>query len=133
MCLSKAKLAEQAERYEDMANIMKDFVKKRSEDKVEPSSEERNLLSVAYKNIVGARRSSWRILSSIEQKEAEGSDKRQLCGEYRATVEKELEDTCFEVLVCFSHSHNFLVFLNDFATSCVCHGNRKTLLETLTI
>ena len=29
--------------------------------------QERNLLSVAYKNVVGARRSSWRVISSIEQ------------------------------------------------------------------
>ena len=36
---------------------------------VELSVEERNLLSVAYKNVIGARRASWRIISSIEQKE----------------------------------------------------------------
>lgn len=30
---------------------------------VELSNEERNLLSVAYKNVVGARRSSWRSVS----------------------------------------------------------------------
>ncbi len=36
---------------------------------VDLSVEERNLLSVAYKNVIGARRASWRIISSIEQKE----------------------------------------------------------------
>ena len=36
---------------------------------VELTVEERNLLSVAYKNVIGARRASWRIISNIEQKE----------------------------------------------------------------
>ena len=35
----------------------------------ELSVEERNLLSVAYKNSVGSRRTAWRAISSIEQKE----------------------------------------------------------------
>merc|ERR1712137_1300848 len=61
----KAKLAEQAERYDEMVESMK---KVASMD-VELTVEERNLLSVAYKNVIGARRASWRIISSIEQKE----------------------------------------------------------------
>jgi 14-3-3 protein beta/theta/zeta len=62
--VQKAKLAEQSERYDDMAQAMKAV----TETGVELSNEERNLLSVAYKNVVGARRSSWRVISSIEQK-----------------------------------------------------------------
>jgi len=92
--VQRAKLAEQAERYDDMACAMK----KVTELNVELSNEERNLLSVAYKNVVGARRSSWRVISSIEQK-TEGSDKKQaMAKEYREKVESELKDICNEVL-----------------------------------
>ena len=55
---------------------------------VELSVEERNLLSVAYKNVIGARRASWRIVSSIEQKEeSKGSGpKVDLIKQYRVAV-----------------------------------------------
>jgi len=62
-----AKLAEQAERYEEMVEYMEKVAK--TVDVEELTIEERNLLSVAYKNVIGARRASWRIVSSIEQKE----------------------------------------------------------------
>lgn len=93
--VQRAKLAEQAERYDDMAAAMKSV----TETGVELSNEERNLLSVAYKNVVGARRSSWRVISSIEQK-TEGSErKQQMAKEYREKVEKELREICYDVLV----------------------------------
>jgi len=92
--VQRAKLAEQAERYDDMAGAMK----KVTESNSELTNEERNLLSVAYKNVVGARRSSWRVISSIEQK-TEGSErKQQMAKEYREKIEKELKDICQEVL-----------------------------------
>merc|ERR1719430_2293161 len=92
--VQKAKLAEQAERYDDMAASMKAV----TETGVELSNEERNLLSVAFKNVVGARRSSWRVISSIEQK-TEGAEKKQaMATEYREKVEKELRDICNDVL-----------------------------------
>lgn len=62
-----AKLAEQAERYDEMVEEMKKVAKMVHDQEL--SVEERNLLSVAYKNVIGARRASWRIISSIEQKE----------------------------------------------------------------
>ena len=64
--------------------------------------EERNLLSVAYKNVIGARRASWRIVSSIESKEESKygaeSDTVKLIQKYKANVEKELSDVCERVL-----------------------------------
>ena len=62
-----AKLAEQAERYDEMVSEMKKVAQMVHDQEL--SVEERNLLSVAYKNVIGARRASWRIISSIEQKE----------------------------------------------------------------
>uniref|UniRef100_A0A670ILN2 Tyrosine 3-monooxygenase/tryptophan 5-monooxygenase activation protein beta n=1 Tax=Podarcis muralis TaxID=64176 RepID=A0A670ILN2_PODMU len=92
--VQKAKLAEQAERYDDMAAAMKAV----TEQGHELSNEERNLLSVAYKNVVGARRSSWRVISSIEQKTERNEKKQQMGREYREKIEAELKDICNDVL-----------------------------------
>lgn len=95
--VQRAKYAEQAERYDDMAAAMKIITENLKKDKL--ASEERNLLSVAYKNVVGARRSSWRVISSIEQK-TEGSERKQaMAREYRQKIETELTGICNDVLV----------------------------------
>ncbi|KAI3629365.1 hypothetical protein MIR68_012570 [Amoeboaphelidium protococcarum] len=91
-----AKLAEQAERFDEMVGFMKEIAKSGQELTVE----ERNLLSVAYKNVIGARRASWRIVSSIEQKEeskGNASHVEKIKG-YRTKVEKELSDVCNDIL-----------------------------------
>jgi 14-3-3 protein epsilon len=93
----RAKLAEQAERYDEMVDAMKKVAGLDSELSVE----ERNLLSVAYKNVIGARRASWRIISSIEQKEenkATSDKKIEMIKDYRTAVEKELKDICQDIL-----------------------------------
>uniref|UniRef100_A0A8C4Q7T3 14-3-3 protein epsilon n=1 Tax=Eptatretus burgeri TaxID=7764 RepID=A0A8C4Q7T3_EPTBU len=94
----KARLAEQAERYDEMVVLMKGVAQRG-----ELSLEERNLLSVAYKNVVGARRASWRIISSVEQKEEtkvspEPHDRVKLVKVYRTTIEKELRTICCDIL-----------------------------------
>ncbi len=77
----------------------------------ELSVEERNLLSVAYKNVIGARRASWRIVSSIETKEegkySKESDTVKLIAKYKEGVEKELGNICDRVLKARSISHWF--------------------------
>ena len=61
------------------------------------NEEERNLLSVAYKNSVGSRRSAWRALSSIEERS--GDDKKtKLITDYKHKVEKELDKFCYDIL-----------------------------------
>jgi len=91
-----ARLCEQAERYDEMVNYMKEVAKMAGE----LTMDERNLLSVAYKNVVGTRHASWRIISSIEQKEeSKGSDKHiTQIKEYRMKIEEELEKVCQDVL-----------------------------------
>ncbi|EHA58313.1 14-3-3 family protein [Pyricularia oryzae 70-15] len=91
-----ARLCEQAERYDEMVTYMKEVAKLGGELTVD----ERNLLSVAYKNVVGTRRASWRIISSIEQKEeSKGSDKHvSTIRDYRNKIEAELEKVCQDVL-----------------------------------
>ena len=66
MCM--AKLAEQAQRYEETV----EFTKKVS---TAMESEERNLLFLVYKNVIIVRRASWHIISSIEQKEESRGNK----------------------------------------------------------
>jgi len=92
--VKRAKLAEQAERYEDMVKYKKDLV---NSGRV-LNDEERNLLSVAYKNVVGQRRSAWRIVSSIEQKSASDGGVTDHIVTYRKTIEAELESYCQDVL-----------------------------------
>ncbi|KAH0920379.1 hypothetical protein HID58_028039, partial [Brassica napus] len=93
-----AKLAEQAERYEEMVEFMEKV--SAAIDGDELTVEERNLLSVAYKNVIGARRASWRIISSIEQKEeSRGNDDHvKAIRDYRAKIETELSGICDGIL-----------------------------------
>ncbi len=68
--------------------------KERALAKTPLTSNERNLLSIAFKHVVGARRSSWRAMASIESKYEEAK-------EYKERIEKELNDICNQVIVSF--------------------------------
>jgi hypothetical protein len=88
-----AQLAEQCERYEEMVSYVKAVVEKEDRDL---STDERFLLSVAYKNTVGSRRSAWRVLRSIESKESSCNAARNK--HYRGEIENELVEMCEELL-----------------------------------
>ena len=75
-----------------MVNHMKAVARQPQELTVE----ERNLLSVAYKNVIGSRRASWRVISSIEQKG--DTDKIPLIASYKKKIETELEEICSDIL-----------------------------------
>lgn len=91
-----AKLAEQAERYDDMANHMKIACNLSPE----LSMEERNLLSMAYKNAVGSRRAAWRVITSLEQKQKTSGNEElaKYVHEYRSNIEAELQRICDTIL-----------------------------------
>merc|ERR1712228_380189 len=80
----------------EMVEYMKQVCSSTSEDL---SLEERNLLSVAYKNVVGARRASLRIIGSIESKEqSKDGPNLSLVKSYKVKVEEELQTICFDIL-----------------------------------
>jgi len=87
-----AKIAEQAERYDDMADYMKEYME--DENAKVQEAEYRNLLSVAFKNVVGARRSSWRILHAQQER-----DESKVLSNYIEKVVEELKKVCSQVLV----------------------------------
>jgi len=92
--IAMAQVAEQAERYDDMVAEMKKVATKPG---VELSIEERNLLSVAYKNVIGSRRASWRFLAATKETESD-EKKLKAITEYKEKVEKELTDLCNDIL-----------------------------------
>merc|ERR1712178_83097 len=61
------------------------------------TEDERNLLSVAYKNVVGQRRTSWRIVCGLEAK-TDDEWKQNICRELKEQVEKELLELCNEII-----------------------------------
>jgi len=91
--LALARISETAERYEDMCEFTSRLVVERCNKKEELSVEERNLLSVAFKNVVGSKRASWRTLTA-ESSEVDPDTLEK----YKNFVEAELKAKCKEVI-----------------------------------
>jgi 14-3-3 protein epsilon len=92
-----ARFAENAERYDDMVPMISTFVKQETRDL---NVEERNLLSVAYKNVVGSRRQSWRVVKSIEHKEESRNrtENKVKAETYKGEIEGEILRYCNEII-----------------------------------
>ena len=90
-----SKLYEKAERFPDMVKSINKYVE------LDPklTKEERNLLSAGYKNIISDKRSSWRLLNNLEQKEEEKKNTTQSAyiKEIKEKIEKELNSIVDEI------------------------------------
>ena len=88
------RVAEQAERFDDMFNFLKDVIANKDGDF---TTEERNLLSVGFKNLIGANRTAIRTIGAIEQ-----NPKYQKFGgalaTYKQKIEGELFDQCLSIV-----------------------------------
>ena len=83
-----ARVAEQAERFDDMVNFLKPVLDAKAGD---VSSDERNLLSVAFKNLISSKRTAWRTISAIEQNPKYGK-----FGDSLAAYKKKIEDALYK-------------------------------------
>eukprot|EP00462_Mataza_sp_D1_P005263 CAMPEP_0175102112 /NCGR_PEP_ID=MMETSP0086_2-20121207/8230_1 /TAXON_ID=136419 /ORGANISM="Unknown Unknown, Strain D1" /LENGTH=269 /DNA_ID=CAMNT_0016376835 /DNA_START=32 /DNA_END=841 /DNA_ORIENTATION=+ len=90
--VNMARLSECSERYEDMCVFMRQLVLFLCEGSQPLTTEERNLLSVAYKNVIGTRRASWRFFSTMEDQQDE------TLTVYSSQIQKELFDICHNIL-----------------------------------
>ena len=92
-----AMLAEQCNRYEDMSSFLDDMVAGKKEGL---TPDERNLLSIAYKNTISLRRTALRTLSAYEMKEKKKAESAYLAYimEYKKKLEDELIDLCRRII-----------------------------------
>ena len=89
-----ARVAEQAERFDDMVDFLRPILADKGGDF---SVEERNLLSVGFKNLIGGKRTAIRTISAIEQnpKYSKFSD---ALGQYKKKIEGELGKDCQDII-----------------------------------
>merc|ERR1712183_1263397 len=89
-----ARVAEQAERFEDMVNYLAAVLDTKGG---EVTADERNLLSVAFKNLISSKRSACRTIQAIEQNSKYAKFQDALAG-YKSVIEKKLMEDCQRVV-----------------------------------
>ena len=90
-----ARVAEQAERFEDMVNFLEKAIQAKSGEDF--TVDERNLLSVGFKNLIGSQRGAIRTIGAIEQnpKYTKFGDALQT---YKKKIESELYNICIRIV-----------------------------------
>ena len=89
-----ARVAEQAERFDDMVEFLRPLLKEKGGDF---SVEERNLLSVGFKNLIGGKRTAIRTISAIEQNPKYSKFGGALSA-YKKKIEGELQKNCQDII-----------------------------------
>ena len=89
-----ARVAEQAERFEDMVLFLDEVLAAKG-GSVNP--DERNLLSVAFKNLISSKRAACRTISAIEQNPKYSKFNASLIA-YKGRIEVQLQDDCQKII-----------------------------------
>merc|ERR1711981_246443 len=89
-----ARVAEQAERFEDMVDQLEKVMMEKGAD---VSSDEHNLLSVAFKNLISSKRAACRTIAAIEQN-PKYSKFADALAQYKGTIEGQLTNDCEKVV-----------------------------------
>lgn len=89
-----ARVADQAERYEDMVDFLRQIIEDSPED---VNMDVRNLLSVGFKNLISGQRSAWKTVQAIEQNKKYAEFESD-CKEYRKKIGDELAANCEKVI-----------------------------------
>ena len=89
-----ARVAEQAERFEDMVDFLSKVLDAKGAD---VSSDERNLLSVAFKNLISSKRAACRTIAAIEQN-PKYSKYADALTQYKSSIENKLTQDCQTII-----------------------------------
>merc|ERR1719412_3061482 len=89
-----ARVAEQAERFEDMVQYLGVVLDQKGG---EVTADERNLLSVAFKNLISSKRAACRTIAAIEQNPKYSKFSEALAS-YKTTIEEQLTNDCKKII-----------------------------------
>ena len=89
-----ARVAEQAERFDDMVSFLDEVLAAKGG---EVNPDERNLLSVAFKNLISSKRAACRTISAVEQNPKYSKFNGALL-EYKTRIEGQLSQDCMRII-----------------------------------